>query len=310
MRDFKYSDIVFDYYGANIHNTKSEGQINLQQFLDAHKNPKPEIVEAFQEIEKAAKEGDLKLKDKLKSERLYFFTPTVLTNGQNRNYESIVSFNEVMVAEFDKIDNAEEVKKELFERLKCCIACYLSPSKKGVKLLLRIPPVNSVESYKEYFYGLAYYLDRYTGFDPVNRVPTQPLFLSYDRNILIRNENEVEQWTIRGGKLNSFKPYEGEIELLEDVTEEDVNEIKYIIKTFLDRVTENGHGNLVQIASLAGGFVASAYWSYDDAVDYITDLISEHFYYQSKLNTYIKTTREMVKRGTSSPLKLKRHQNA
>ena len=86
-----YLDIEFAYFPANIESKKPLGKVRLYDYLKAIKNPRPEIVQLFKEIEKASLAKDKKLKDELKS-KLYYFLPCVELDGEGRSYENVVGF--------------------------------------------------------------------------------------------------------------------------------------------------------------------------------------------------------------------------
>lgn len=305
---FNYDEIMVDYYPARVWDTTVLGSCSLSSFLAAHKNPQPKILEIFKKIEKAAEEGDLKTKDNLKQNNLYYFALSCKMVGK-RNYDSIVHFHPVMIVEFDKIEYAEELKQHLFEKLSCCIAAYLSPSKKGCKLLIRIPTPKTVDEYKEYYCGLLYYLSEYAGVDPANFNPALPVFLSYDYNILIRPAEEVTEWTQRGGKINAFKQYEGDYEMPEDINEEDKAEVIKIITTCFNRIVDNGHPSVLAFSTTMGGYVSAGYISVEEAEDLLYSLIENNDYLIKNVHGYQKTASEMLKRGMRSPLLLRRHEN-
>lgn len=292
--------ISFQFFPARIYDATVLGTLTLRQFLDVHKNPKQSTVEVIEQIKIAAKNNDLKLKDSLKQNNLYSFVPSVILNGEGRKLTDIIDFNPVMLVEFDKIDNALELKERLFNNLKSVIAAWISPSGRGLKLLIRIKKPTSVENYKEYFCGLAYYLSQYEGFDGVNYNIVLPLFLSYDREILIRED--AEEWTQRGGKINAFKPYEGEYEIPENISEEDTQKVIDKITFLMNRIQDNGHTQLLSISTLLGGFCGGGYISLDASEDLICDLIEQNPYLQKNIRGYCKTGKEMIRRGMLSPI--------
>ena len=300
-------DIKFPYFPSKINTVKPLGSVTLEQFIMSHKYPKPEIQGVFDQIAVAAEEGNIALKDKLKQENLYYFTPSVwLENG--RSYDDIEYFNPLMVAEFDKIDFAGELKEYIFEKVDSCVCAYLSPSRKGVKFLFRIPVVQSVDEYKEYFCGLGYYMDQIEGFDPANFNCSLPLFLSHDKDLLYREDQK--EWLVKGEKVNAFKKGSPEdfVEL-EDVTEEDVEKIKSIIDYTVDKIEDGAHPQIVSLATAMGGYVGAGYCEFSELEGYLHDAISGNAYMQKNVNGYQKTASEMMRRGMSSPLYLKRHRD-
>lgn len=302
-----FDAVTFQYFPSQVWKPEPLGSLTLRQFLNSIKNPKDSTLEVFKKIEKAAAEGDLKTKDYLKQNFLYYTNPSIITNGLGRKYEDIVQLNPIMTCEFDKIDYAEELKQFLFERIDSCIAAWLSPSRRGLKLLIRIPAPKSIEEYKEYYCGMAYHLEKYNNFDGVNFNIALPLFISYDENILIRED--AKEWTIRGGKMNAFKVLEGEFEVPHDINEEDKEEVKKIIERCFNKIVDSGHPAVVSYSSLLGGYVASQYISYDEAVDFAFELIQNNEYLSKGVKGYQKTSAEMIRRGMNSPVLLKRHEN-
>ena len=295
-------DISFFYYPANVHIPTPLGRVNFAQFLKANKKPKDEIISLFSQIEEATKKGDLELKGKLK-EKLFYFTPCVETDGIGRCYSNIRGFTGLMVLDFDKLDNAPEFKQFLFDNLKCVVAAYLSPSKKGCKFIVRIPKCQTIDEFKSYFYGLGYYMEKYEGFDPSTQNCILPLYLSYDPELLYREDAEV--WDIKGEKLDEFKVFEGEIEVLEDVSEDDRKKVRSIIKRSMDKIVDSAH-YIVRSTSLSGGgYVASGYYTQEEMEQMIFDMIEKNEYCKKNLRGYKQTAREMIAKGMKSPLYLK-----
>lgn len=302
-------NIKFQYYPASVYKTTALGTVTLSQFLQAIKTPRPEIESVFTEIAEASKSGDLKRKDYLKQNHLFSFTPSVLTDGKGRRLENIISLNPIMVVEFDKIDFAEELKKYLFDKLKCVVAAYISPSGGGCKFIIRIKQPTSIENYKEYFCGLAYHLSKIVNFDSANYNIILPHFLTIDKNILIREWEETEEWAQRGGKINAFKVYEGDFEECnEEVSEKDKEILIKIVTNAIESISDNAHTKVRGTATILGGYVASNYMSIEEAEDLICGLIEDNDYCKKNIRGYHKTAKEFIRKGMSSPLKLDKYE--
>ena len=292
--------VSFQFFPAKIWEAQPLGELTLRQFLEVHKTPKQSTVDVIEQIKIAAKNGDLKLKDSLKQNNLYSFIPSVKLDGGGRGLINIVDYNPVMLVEFDKIDHAKELKERLFNNLKSVIAAWISPSGRGLKILVRIRKPRSVEEYKEYLCGLAYYLSQYEGFDGVNYNIVLPTFLSYDREILIRED--AEEWAQRGGKINSFKVYEGDFEVPEDIDDEYTQKVINKVTFLINRIEDNGHTQLLSISTLLGGWVGFKLISLEKADALICDLIQSNNYLSKNIKGYCKTAREMIRRGALSPI--------
>jgi hypothetical protein len=289
----------FHYYPADVTVPSPLGEVSLEQFITANKSPKKDVREIFTQIEQAARVGDLKLKDELKS-KLYYFTPCVKTDGKGRSYHNITGFNGVMVLDFDKIDNAEEFKQFLFNAVPSIICAYLSPSKKGVKFLVKIPVCKTTDEFKSYFYGISYFLEKYKGFDPSTQNCILPLYLSYDEDLIYRSD--ATTWTKRGIKLDEFKPHIGEIEVVEDVTDRDRDIVKNRIVRSMEKIVDSAHYIVRSTSLSAGGYCAAGYFSQDEMEDLLNSLIEDNEYCKKNLRGYKQTAREMLLRGMKSPL--------
>lgn len=304
MNDFSIDNITFQWYEADIKKIKPKGDITLRQFINSVISPKESLKDTFHKIEDASKAEDFKLKAELKK-GLFTVTPCIKIKGI-RNYESLESFNNILIIEYDKIEFAETLRDYIFERFESCIFAFVSPSKSGCKFIFRIAPVKNILEFKEIFWGLAYELDKFINLDWSGANCVLPLFISWDENAKIR-ENPTE-WSKRGYKEGSFIPYEGEFEIPEDINEEDRLEVIDKISFLFNRIEENGHPQCVKASALLGGYVASSYISYDEAYELVSDLIESNAYLSKDINNYKVTAKTMLSRGMNSPVLLKRHQ--
>lgn len=294
--------VSFQFFPARIWEATPLGNITLRQFLDVHKNPKQSTVDVMEQIKIAAKNNDLKLKDSLKQNKLFSFVPSVKLDGKGRGLVNIVDYNPIMMVEFDKIDHAKELKERLFNNLKSVVAAWISPSGKGVKFFIRIPKPKSVEEYKQYYCGLAYHLSKYEGFDGANFNIVLPLFLSYDRDILIRED--AQEWTQRGGKIDAFKPYEGEFEVPKDIDEEVKNKIINKITYLVEQIEDNAHPRIRGTSIVFGGLCSQYGFDIEEADDLLCDLIQQNDYMKKNIRGYCKTAKEFLRKGYLSPLEL------
>ena len=295
----------FQYFPARVYETKPLGTLKLKELLYAIKNPKPQIQEVFKQIQKATEQKDDQLKSKLKTENLYYFTPSVILDGKGRSYENVESYTELMVVEFDKIDFSEELKYYLFNKLNSVVAAFSSPSKAGLKLIVKIPKPKDTKEYKEYFCGLAYYLDQIEGFDTANYNPLLPMFLSWDSDILIRDNPKT--WNIKGEKINTFKPLsQSELDAIPEtnISEKDTESVRRIVRSMFAKITDNGHKQVISISLVLGGYVAAGYISNYEAESLLEDCINDTPYLRKSLNTYKKTSNRFLVEGQKSPLYL------
>lgn len=296
-------EIKFQFYRANIESRLPIGEINLYDYLFAIKNPKLEIVQIFQEIEKASLAGDKKLKAELKS-KTYYFTPCIYTDSQGRSYENIKSWTGIMLIDVDnlEVEYAKELKQHLFETYPFVVASFLSASKKGVKALVRIPVCKSVDEFKGYFYGLMDEFQNYIGIDQSSKNCALPNYLTYDKDLLYRIDATI--WDKKGIQLDEFKVFEGDIEQVENVSEEDVIGIKRMIRNMMLRIDIEQTAHVICRSSslLLGGYVGAGYLDFEEAKEYLFSLVDELEYCQKSPKTYKQTIVQMLTKGATAPL--------
>jgi hypothetical protein len=301
-------NIQFQYYPGQVNITTPLGYTNLRNFIRSHKSPKPKMVEVFNNIAAAEASGDMELKSNLKKNNLYYFNPCVILDGKNRSYANILRFTGLMVVDIDHIEDAEVLRDLLFERFKFIAVAYVSPSKKGLKLLIRIPIVKTVDEFKSYFHGLCHYFCRYIGFDDTAQNPVLPLFISMDKGLRYREDATV--WKIRGYKENAFKVSTDEnFEPIKDASEEDKKIALNIIKKIIKRADDDqvGHSNVRTAGLVAGGYAAYGYLTAEEAENALNNYIEGSEYLSKNLNGYLKTANEMFNRGLSSPLEIEKN---
>lgn len=310
MENFNYDDIIFDYYPANIKIAEPLGTVSLSSFLNSVRSPRKEIQEIFLKIQEATKRGDMVEKDNLKKS-LYSFTPSILTDGMGRSYDNVVKINPVMVVEFDKVEFAQELKEYIFNKMTCVVAAMLSPSKKGCKFLIRIPAgIKTIEEYKEYFCGIAFYLDQIQNFDIANFNLILPFFLTWDEGILIRPAKDTTVWETRGSKVNAFRVVSAEdFELPGDINERDKEEVVDKISFLINRIEDNAHTQILSTSLVAGGYCASNYMDVSEMEELLHSLIKSNAYMSKGTSGYCRTASQFLIRGMAAPLLLKRHED-
>lgn len=292
-----YLDITFPWFKRGIKTVVPSGEISLRQFIEATINPKPAMKTAFLEIQKAAEEGNLELKDQLKQDNLFFTTPSVKL--KYRNYDSIESFNPLIVIEYDKIPYASELRDYIFEKKKSCIFAFNSPSKTGCKFIFLIDTPTSIKSYKELYFGIAAELDVFKGLDISNERSVLPLFNSWDEDAKFR-EDAIPS-TLKGYKENAFVPFEGDFEVKGEYTEEEKEECFRLISHLINRIEDNGHNQVISASFLGGGLVAHYGIEESEMWGLIEDLIRDNDYLSKGTNGYLKTAQTMFNKGLLNP---------
>lgn len=292
-------EIKFPYYPSSVYETTPLGNVTLRQFINACKSPRPETLELFKQIKRASAEGDTEKKDKLK-EKLYYFNPCVNSDGFGRSYTNITSFTGLAQIDFDGLEDAVGFRDVFFKNVKSCVVAMISPSGLGLKALLRIPVVHSTDEFKEYFCGLGYYLEKYSGFDRAPYNCILPLYLCYDPDLKFREDATVSN--VRGRKIDYFGSANEDFESNEEISEEMVAEKKKMITFAINKIGDNAHPQIVSLSTYVGGLVGAGYFSEEEIYAFMCDLIDQNDYMQKGLNGYKKTCLEMLRKGRSKPV--------
>ena len=294
--------IKFHFYPAYVNSKKPIGEVTLFEFLKANQDPSDEIKAVFEQIAQAEADNDQKKKARLKQSFLYYFTPCVWTDGQGRGYSNVLSFTGLLVLDFDHIEHANEFKYWLFNEYDCIVAGWLSPSKKGCKFLVKIPVVTNTDEFKEYFFGIAVEMEKYKGFDGTGQNSVLPLFLSYDSDLLYRDN--ATKWTKRGKMVNAFVASTVPVVPVE-VGQGDKARVQNIIIRLFDAIVDNGHPQVRSAGVTLGGYVASGYIDQIEAENFIFALIQNNSYLRKGIKGYNNTAKTAILTGMLSQLTLR-----
>lgn len=298
-----YLDLKFQWFNKGIKTIKPSGFITLKQLIDTIRSPKPDMIQTFKLIEEAGARGDKAEKDRLKTEKLFFTTPSAIFDPI-RNYESVKEFLPLAIFEYDDIEYAEDLRDYIFEKRKDCIFAFSSPSKTGCKFIFLLGKTpESIQEYKELWLGIAYDLDKFKNLDMSNLRLTQPLFNSYDPDAKFR-EDAVGS-VVRGFKTNSFQPFSGEVVVAEDVSEEDKEECFNLVSFLINRIDSQGHGQVVSTSFMASGLCTYYSINQDEMWDLLEDRIRDNSYLSKGTDNYLKTAKTMFSKGLSFPTPLK-----
>jgi hypothetical protein len=288
----------FQFYRNNVKSTTPICDVDLSYFLRIIKYSNPNLRSVFEQLQQPDITPEKKTKLK---EHLYYATPCMMNNGKGRTYENITSFTGIMVLDFDKITNAVEFKHYLFETYPFIFAAWLSSSGKGVRAFVHIPIAESVDEFKQYFWGLAHeIMFNYNGFDTAPQNCVLPLFISYDPDALVRPISE--QWTFK-------RPKSVEVPKIQPIRFRSNNHYeKWSIDNFrksIDKITDNGHPQLRAAAFVLGGRVGAGYISEYTAINEANNIITTNSYLAKGYEGYKRTAKEMILKGEHSPLYFK-----
>jgi hypothetical protein len=288
--------ITFNYYDADIKSSLPLGNVTLEYFINAIRNPKIDIKHIFERIRIAEEVGDMATKQALKS-KLYSFTPCVYVQGA-RKYENIKHWTGLLVLDFDhlEVDYAVEFKSYLFDEYKFVIAAWLSASRHGVRALVKIPQAKSVEEFKQYFAAIERHLNCYNGFDKAPKNCILPLFFSYDAEILHRDN--AQTWDEK--YIEPIPP-----PVKQYIINDKTSAVERIIAKKINIIVDSGHPQLRAAAYLLGGYVGGGHIDHSDAVSIIHNLIESNAYLSQKASIYKKTAVQMIDKGVNQPTYIK-----
>jgi hypothetical protein len=288
--------ITFNYYDADIKSSLPLGNVTLEYFINAIRNPKIDIKHIFERIRIAEEVGDMATKQALKS-KLYSFTPCVYVQGA-RKYENIKHWTGLLVLDFDhlEVDYAVEFKSYLFDEYKFIIAAWLSASRHGVRALVKIPQAHSVEEFKQYFAAIERHLNCYNGFDKAPKNCILPLFFSYDAEILHRDN--AQTWDEK--YIEPIPP-----PVKQYIINDKTSAVERIIAKKINIIVDSGHPQLRAAAYLLGGYVGGGHIDHSDAVSIIHNLIESNAYLSQKASIYKKTAVQMINKGVNQPTYIK-----
>jgi len=127
--------------------------------------------------------------DKEKQSQLKKQLPCVLFSGtfKTRFDNDLIQHSGFICLDFDSVTNANELKTE-FTKDRFVYAVWISPSGKGVKVLVRIP--SEADKHKNYFVGIQKYFDN-PNFDIKTSNVSRVCYESYDVDIYINPQSET-----------------------------------------------------------------------------------------------------------------------
>jgi hypothetical protein len=301
------SSVKFPYYSGNIKFKECLGLVDLDYFIQAIKNPKPEFKELFDKIELATNAKDTKLKRKLK-QGLYSFTPSVIIPyGKGRAYFYIKSFTGLMQIDFDGIETVKKaiiLKNTIFNNEPEIVCAFLSPSRKGVKCLMRIETPKDIDHYKAMHKAMANEFKKYGYLDESTKNAVLPMFLSYDKAIAYREFENAEIWTVTDYSKPVYVRLNDNPTTSNITTEnKDFNYKKVIriIKNRFSNIIDSGHPQVVSASLILGSRVGAGYIDKNEALSLLIDLIETNNYLQKNAKGYINTAEWSFKKGINNP---------
>ena len=305
--------IKFQYYFGDIKKSKPIGFISLETFLDRHLNPKANLLSVFNQINEAAAIGNMKLKAELKMNNLYSFTVSAQFKG-TRRYKDIQEFNPLAQLDFDGLTVLESVKFRdyIFKQYPQVICAYLSPSRCGVKVLLRIPKISlyngideGIKEYKDYYRAIESEFSNYKGFDNSPKNLVLPLFISYDREMCYREFDSASVWDLKEIVEEPLhKKFPTPYKQYKKLKSNDKNELRAIRtfrKSLRNIICSPGHSKLRTACLIFGTRVGAGYVDRFEAQKEVEDMVRSNQYLAKGVSGYITTANWALNEGLKTP---------
>ena len=290
-------------YFSNIKSVSPLKTVSAYKVLDEIKNGK------YQSIISNVRLEDDKKKRNLEKQKLPYvtFSGTFETRAKNNLKKS----SGLAVLDFDNVKDLNELK-HLIESDNYTLSSFLSPSGNGLKVLVKIPPVDSDKHYKEFYLELCDYYSQYHEVDPSTKDISRATYLSYDPELFLNVDSEM--FTDRRVEV-SVKPQA----VPKGVRVENDNEIaKRLILWFQKKWTSgvNRNNNLFILSSSFNDFGVSKHIALDYCLQYksndfsereINNLVNSAYKKTANFGTKffedkkkIKTIEKMVKAGVDT----------
>lgn len=175
--------------------------IKISVFKDLYKSKDvPYILPLYKVLDRIKKgksketiDYSLKAESKKEYNKRKSNLPCILFGGEfkERSTKGLIKHSGLMVIDFDEFPNDNEIKKtwNLLTNNNHIVTCFISPSKKGIKAVVKIPNCNA-KDHSKYFKEFHKKYD-YDYFDISNSNVDRVCFESYDPNIYINYNAET-----------------------------------------------------------------------------------------------------------------------
>lgn len=237
------------------------------------------------EIRRLVSIGDKKAADAIKST-----LPCICFSGRflQRNDKSLIQHSGLLILDFDKIQDPEDFRDEIFSQNDFVVAAFLSPSGNGVKVLCKIPP--DKDRHRGFFTAIS---KRFQGIDPSGVNESRICFDSYDPDIRIRdNPTEFTDFVFQQEKVPSLR-----------VAQTDFTKMGQCINVLRKAKVGERHTCLLKASRLAGGFISAGVIKREDAIEQLEREAMDIFG-----DEYNKVEQKAIFDGIEDGMKLPLHQ--
>lgn len=232
-------------------------------------------------IEKIRSEKDKEKRNKLK-EKL----PAILFSGtfQQRSVIGIKEHSGFICLDFDKYDNAKELKTDRDKLIKdkYTYSLFTSPSGDGLKVLVKIP--KDVNKHRDYFLALEQYYNS-DHFDKACKDVSRVCYESFDADIYINENSEV--WESCEEQLGAKY-----VDVTPTVVLDDENEIINRLWKWFEKkhtMANNRNSNLFILASAMNDFGVT-----EDSCKYFAQRFIQKDFTENEINRTIRSAYQKV----------------
>lgn len=169
-----------------------------------------------------------------------------------RSNNGLIQSSGLMTIDIDKVDT--EATKNKFKNEPWLFSMFTSPSGKGVKLLVKIPKVESDKEYKEYYSAFE---SKFPEVDSSGKDISRACFFSYDPDIYINKD--ATEWTTKKTPEVTFSKLTREVKNDYGIANRVLNIIRYAI-------AGEKHNKVLNASILMGGYVEAGKISYEEAI--------------------------------------------
>jgi|TARA_Y100000034_G_scaffold30695_1_gene37496 hypothetical protein len=231
----------FSLYHNGIKNTIPNEEINMEKFLEL-------IKEDNILIEKIRVCDNKEERDKLKSKLSYV---TFAGTFENRANNKLKESSRLACFDYDDIEDLEKVKKEIIKS-QFTHSLFVSPSGKGLKLIVKIPKVKDNEEYRKYWVSIS---EHFKGVkvDLGTKDISRACYLSVDKNPYFNFNSEVythktesENWVKEEWKKHKASKGLIKIKFIKDTEKFKKGEIAESSKKSAESAVSQGYAEYVE----------------------------------------------------------------
>jgi len=130
---------------------------------------------------------DKSARNELKSKLPYV---TFCGTFSSRSNSNLKVHSGLACLDFDNVSNLEDLK-DLVNEDEFTFSSFISPSGDGLKVLVKIPPVDNNEDYQDYYVELVKHYSKYHDLDEGTKDIARACYLSHDEDLFLNNESIV-----------------------------------------------------------------------------------------------------------------------